>query len=115
VVLRALRNKEARPWPGFFFLMNAQIAKAGFVPSAGRLFVIKACMPPMTVVSIHWGLGCRIGRRLNPKRAAYSAKDAANNAADDTTKGACRLGAHIGAMRGAFGDALSLRRKRASK
>jgi hypothetical protein len=115
VVLRALRNKEARPWPGFFFLNDAQIANAGGVRSARCLFVMKARMPPMTVMSIHRGLGRRIGGRLNAEGATNSAKDAADDTADNNAKGSCRLIADSCAMRNAVGDALSLRRKWASK
>jgi hypothetical protein len=76
---------------------------------------MKARVPPMTMVSIDWRFGCRIRGRLNPEGAANSTKDAADDATDDTTKGSCCLGAHSGAMRGAVGDALGLRRKRTSE
>jgi len=69
----------------------------------------------MAMVPIHRGLAWRIGGRLNSESAAYPAEHAANHAADDAPKGSCCLGSDSGAMRGAVGDALCLRRKRASK
>jgi len=78
-------------------------------------------VPPMVAMPIHRGFGCRIGsiNRLNPEDAAYSANDAANHATNDAADNAanrsCCLDAHSGAMRDAVGDALCLRRKRASK
>ena len=75
----------------------------------------------MVAMPIHWGHGCRIGSidRLNPEHAAYSANDAANNttndAADDAANRSCCLDADSGAMRDAVGNALCLRRKRASQ
>jgi hypothetical protein len=114
VVLRALRNKEARPRPGFFILIDARIAKPALVHSAGCLLVVNVRMMP-AVMPNHGRLAWRVSGRLNPKRAANSAKDTADDTADNATNWSCCLGANTGAMRGTIGNALCLRRKRADK
>lgn len=76
---------------------------------------MKACVVPMTVVPIHGWFGRRIGGWLNPEGTANSAKDAADDTADNNAKGPCCLIADRRAMRNAVGDPLSLRRKRASE
>jgi hypothetical protein len=101
--------------PGFFFLIDARIAKPGLAHSAGRLFVMNVRMPPMSVMTNHRRLARRIRGWLIPESATNAAEDAANDATDNATDRSCCLVAYIGAVRGAFRDALCLRRKRASK
>lgn len=63
----------------------------------------------------HGRLAWRVSGWLNPESAANSAKDAADDTADDDTNWSCCLGPDTGAMRRAVGNALCLRRKRASQ
>jgi hypothetical protein len=72
-------------------------------------------MPPMPVMASHWGFAGRIGGRLNAKGATDPAENTANDTADNDSNGSCCLITDSCAMRNAVGDALCLRRKRASK
>ena len=90
------------------------MAKPELAHSAGRLFVMNVRMPPMPVMS-NRRLAWRICGRLNPECAANPAKNAAHHATDNCADRSCCLAAHVGAVRGAFRNALCLRRKRASK
>jgi hypothetical protein len=66
-------------------------------------------------MTIHGRFPCRIGRRLDSKRPANSAKDAADHTTDDDADRSCCLGTYVRAMHNAIGDALSLRCKRESE
>jgi hypothetical protein len=72
-------------------------------------------MPPMPVMASHGRFARRIGGRLNPESATDPAENTANDAADNDSNGSCCLITDRRAMRNAIGDALCLRRKRASK
>jgi hypothetical protein len=72
-------------------------------------------MPDVRPVTIDGRRRLRIGNRTNSKQAIDAADDAANRTTNNRSDRACRLAADDKPMRNTIGNALGMRRERASE